>query len=60
MFLVSLSNSPSLIIIVEMMLTGSAERPALSSINAKFSTLDEPEKMCLEALISGLLPSEPS
>ena len=47
-------------IIVEITLTGSAERPALSSTNAKFSTLDFPANICFAAQIDGSLPSDPS
>ena len=57
---VSLSLSPSLMIICKITLSGSAERPALSSMKAKFSTLDLPASTYLAALISGFDPSDPS
>ena len=45
---------------VKITLSGSAERPALSSMKAKFSTLDLPASTYLAALISGFDPSDPS
>jgi len=45
---------------VEIMLVGSADNPAHSSTKAKFSTFDQPAKICLAALIYGSLPSVPS
>jgi hypothetical protein len=42
------------------MLEGSEESPLHSSTKAKFSTLEVPETTYLAALISGVLPSDPS
>jgi len=47
-------------IIVEITLTGSAERPAHSSTKAKFSTFDLPANTCFAAQMEGSLPSDPS
>lgn len=47
-------------IIVEITLTGSADNPALSSMKARFSILEEPANICLAAQIEGSLPSVPS